>query len=62
MAHLGHHAAPATGPTSIRAALTRPSGLVLHLKGFVRPWITPDDPDAVEEIIERPAAARASPD
>jgi len=29
------------------------AGLVLHLKGFVRPWITPDDPDAVEEIINR---------
>ncbi len=26
-------------------------GLVLHLRGFVRPWITPDDADAVEAII-----------
>jgi hypothetical protein len=26
-------------------------GLILHLKGFVRPWITPDDPDTVEAII-----------
>ena len=26
-------------------------GLILHLKGFVRPWITPDDPNAVEAII-----------
>lgn len=26
-------------------------GLVLHLEGFVRPWITPDDPDAVEAIL-----------
>jgi hypothetical protein len=26
-------------------------GLVLHLKGFIRPWITPDDPDAVEAIL-----------
>lgn len=33
-------------------------GLILHLKGFVRPWITPDDPDAVERIInERRASA-----
>jgi hypothetical protein len=29
------------------------TGLALHLKGPVRPWITPDDPDAVEEIINR---------
>jgi hypothetical protein len=28
-------------------------GLILHLKGFVRPWITPDDPDAVETIINQ---------
>ncbi|MBN2113783.1 MAG: hypothetical protein JW785_06625 [Acidimicrobiia bacterium] len=28
-------------------------GLLLHLDGFVRPWITPDDPDAVEQIIRR---------
>ena len=26
-------------------------GLVLYLKGFVRPWITPDDAEAVEAII-----------
>jgi hypothetical protein len=26
-------------------------GLVLDLGGFVRPWITPDDPSAVETII-----------
>lgn len=33
-------------------------GLILHLNGFVRPWITPDDPEAVEQIINerrRPA-------
>ncbi len=28
-------------------------GLVLHLKGFVRPWITPDDPETVAAIIEQ---------
>ena len=27
------------------------SGLLLDLGGFVRPWITPDDPAAVEAII-----------
>lgn len=26
-------------------------GLILDLGGFVRPWITPEDPDAVEAII-----------
>ena len=27
-------------------------GLILHLGGYVRPWITPDDPAAVQAIIE----------
>ncbi|MBM3694424.1 MAG: hypothetical protein FJW79_00595 [Actinobacteria bacterium] len=36
-------------------------GLLLDLGGFVRPWITPDDPDAVEEIINRRRLAPGSP-
>jgi len=40
----------------------RPSkavGLILHLKGFVRPWITPDDPDAVERLLNEQRRAPA---
>jgi hypothetical protein len=36
-------------------------GLVLHMKGFVRPWITPDDPDLVAAIISAHRGGRAAP-
>ncbi len=41
---------------------TKSVGLILDLGRFVRPFITPDDPDAVEQVIRRHTGLTSSPD
>ena len=52
----------ATGPTSTPAGPRKSTALVLDLGARVRPFLTPDDPDAFEAVVRRRAGLGPAPD